>query len=234
MDFSGEYRVPAPRERVWEALNDPDILKVCIDGCEDMSWTSDDTLKAVVRAKVGPVSARFTGTLKITDQNPPSSYVLTGQGQGGAAGFAKGSARVDLAEEGAETLLSYTASTQVGGKLASVGQRLVQGVANKTAEQFFERFTQRLQVALLAEAQGMDIGQAEADAFEVRPVELPAEFLASTSGAEAAGGSGTPAKDEASEVPGRPLIPLASAQTLIIPAGFGLFVIVLGLVFLTG
>lgn len=229
MDFSGEYRVPAPRDRVWEALNDPAILKVCIDGCEAMDWTSDDTLKATVRAKVGPVSARFTGTLTISEQDPPRSYVLTGQGQGGAAGFAKGSARVDLAEEGAETVLSYTAKTQVGGKLASVGQRLVQGVANKTAEQFFERFTQRLQVALSAEAQGLDVGEAEAAAFEVRPVQLPEEYLAATEQL-----AGEPGAESGPPAPDRPLYPLFSARTIILAGGFGLFVLVLGLIFLTG
>lgn len=231
MDFSGEYRVPAPRQRVWEALNDPAILKVCIDGCETLDWSGDNELTAVVRAKVGPVSARFTGKLALSELNPPQSYVLSGQGQGGAAGFAKGSAKVDLEEDGAETILRYEAHSQVGGKLASVGQRLVQGVANKTADQFFARFTQRLQVALMAEEQGLDLEEAEAEAFEVRPVELPAEYLVEQKPA----GKAAPAPtEEWEQTPDRPIYPLTSARMIIIPAGFGLFVIVLGLIFLTG
>ncbi len=145
MDFSGAYRVPAPRDTVWEALNDPDVLKHCIDGCESFERLTECTFQAQVKAKVGPVSARFVTTVTLSDMDPPSSYVITGQGQGGAAGFAKGSARVTLAEAGPDaTNLTYESQATVGGKLASVGGRLIKGVAEKTAEDFFRRFTERL------------------------------------------------------------------------------------------
>lgn len=145
MDFSGAYRVPAPRDTVWEALNDPDVLKHCIDGCESFERLTECTFQAQVKAKVGPVSARFVTTVTLSDMDPPSSYLITGQGQGGAAGFAKGSARVTLAEAGPDaTDLTYESQATVGGKLASVGGRLIKGVAEKTAEDFFRRFTERL------------------------------------------------------------------------------------------
>jgi carbon monoxide dehydrogenase subunit G len=148
MDFSGEYTIPADRETVWRGLNDADILKQCIDGCESLEWTGENELKAKVKTKVGPVSARFSGTVTLSEMQPPESYVITGQGQGGAAGFVKGSARVTLTEpEPGSTLLRYQSEAQVGGKLASVGGRLVKGVADKTADDFFRTFSELLAAA---------------------------------------------------------------------------------------
>jgi len=145
MDFSGEYRIPAPRPAVWEALNDPEILKQCIDGCESLDRVSDTELTAKLKAKVGPVSAKFKGTVTLSDMNPPERYVISGQGQGGAAGFVKGSATVTLAEDGADaTVLTYASQATVGGKLASVGGRLVKGVASKTADDFFRKFSEQV------------------------------------------------------------------------------------------
>jgi carbon monoxide dehydrogenase subunit G len=141
MDFTGDFRVPAPIGRVWDGINDPEILKQCIDGCEDLTKTSDTEFAGKVKVKVGPVSARFAGTVTMEEVNAPTSCVLAVKGQGGVAGFAKGTAKVTLVAEGAETLLSYEAKAEVGGKLASVGARLVRGVADKTANDFFARFS---------------------------------------------------------------------------------------------
>jgi carbon monoxide dehydrogenase subunit G len=141
MDMTGEYRIPAPRQRVWEALNDPEILKAAIPGCEELVQKSPTELEAKVRAKVGPVSARFGGTVTLGDLNPPESYTISGQGSGGAAGFAKGGASVRLTEDGDATVLRYEAKAEVGGKLAQIGSRLIQGTARKMADEFFGNFS---------------------------------------------------------------------------------------------
>ncbi len=141
MDMTGEYRIPAPRQRVWEALNDPDTLKAAIPGCEELNKLSDNELEARVKAKVGPVSATFTGKVTLNDLNPPESYRIAGEGKGGAAGYAKGGAEVNLAEDGADTILRYTAKADVGGKLAQIGSRLIQGTAKKMADDFFGKFS---------------------------------------------------------------------------------------------
>lgn len=144
MDLTGEYRIPAPIERVWAALNDPETLQACIPGCKDLVRGSDTEFIATVAAKVGPVSATFKGSVILSDLDPPRAYTIAGQGQGGAAGFAKGSARVTLSPEGGETILRYEAKADIGGKLASVGSRLIQGVAKKNADDFFGAFAERL------------------------------------------------------------------------------------------
>lgn len=144
MEMSGEYRIPAPRQKVWEALNDPDMLKRAIPGCESIEKVSDTELAATVTAKVGPVKAKFNGVVTLEDLNPPESYTIRGEGKGGAAGFAKGSSRVHLKEEGEETVLTYNASADVGGKLAQLGSRLIQGTARKYADEFFGNFSRNL------------------------------------------------------------------------------------------
>ena len=144
MEMTGEYRIPAPRETVWAALNDPAVLQACIPGCESLERGTENEFKATVRAKVGPVSARFSGKVTLSDFDPPKSYRISGEGQGGAAGFAKGGAVVNLEEEGAGTILRYTADAQVGGKLAQIGSRLIDGAAAKIADDFFARFSERL------------------------------------------------------------------------------------------
>lgn len=144
MEFSGEYRIPARQQQVWDALNDPAVLQACIAGCKQLEKISDTEFTAIVAAKVGPVSATFRGSVCLSDLDPPRSYTLTGQGQGGAAGFAKMSARVALREEQNDTVLTYTASAEIGGKLASVGSRLVQTVAKKNADDFFSAFARHL------------------------------------------------------------------------------------------
>jgi carbon monoxide dehydrogenase subunit G len=140
MDMTGEYRIAAPRERVWAALNDPEVLRQAIPGCEELTKLSDTELEATARAKVGPVSARFKGKVVLSNLNPPESYTLSGEGTGGAAGFAKGEATVTLEPDGNTTRLRYVVKASVGGKLAQVGQRLIDGAARKMADDFFERF----------------------------------------------------------------------------------------------
>ncbi|MBN35515.1 MAG: carbon monoxide dehydrogenase [Rhodospirillaceae bacterium] len=140
MDLSGEHRINAPRETVWQALNDPEILKQCISGCQELDKESDTALTAKVKTKIGPVSATFKGKVSLTDLDPPKGYTISGEGQGGVAGFAKGGARVTLEEDGSATVLRYVADGQVGGKLAQVGARLVEGSARKVADDFFKTF----------------------------------------------------------------------------------------------
>src|SRR6185369_13644755 len=140
MDMTGEFHIPAPRDTVWKALNDPEILKRSIAGCEELEKTSDTEFTAKVTAKVGPVKARFTGKVTLSDLDPPNGYKITGEGQGGAAGFAKGSAEVHLEPEGDGTLLKYVVHAAIGGKLAQIGARLIDGAANKMAGEFFSSF----------------------------------------------------------------------------------------------
>lgn len=142
LEMSGSYDLPVPREQVWAALNDPEMLKRCIPGCEELEQLSPTELKAVVVAKVGPVKAKFKGKVTLEDLSAPVSYRIVGEGDGGIAGFAKGGARVELTEHDGGTTLVYTAEAQIGGKLAQLGQRLVAGTAKKTADEFFKNFAQ--------------------------------------------------------------------------------------------
>jgi len=140
MDMTGERRIAAPRQTVWEALNDPAALKASIPGCESLEKTSDTDMKATASVKIGPISARFTGKVQLLDLDPPSSYRIEGEGQGGVAGFAKGGAVVRLADDGDGTLLSYEVKAQVGGKIAQLGARLIDATAKQMADAFFTRF----------------------------------------------------------------------------------------------
>jgi len=144
MEFSGEYRIPARQQQVWDALNDPAVLQACIVGCKQLEKLSDTEMFATVVATVGPISATFKGNVVLSDLDPPNGYTLTGQGQGGAAGFAKMAAKVALSEDQNETVLKYVANAEIGGKLASVGSRLVQTVAKKNADDFFAAFARQL------------------------------------------------------------------------------------------
>lgn len=145
MDIAGEYRIAAPREVVWAALNDPEVLKRSIPGCKELEQRSPTDLAAKVTLKIGPISATFNGAVTLEDLNPPESYTIVGQGQGGAAGFAKGRAAVVLTEIDAETTkLAYTAKAEVGGKLATLGGRLIQATSRKLADEFFTAFVKEL------------------------------------------------------------------------------------------
>ena len=144
MEMSGSRTVPADIETTWRALNDPEVLKACIAGCESVERVSDNEYRLAMTARVGPVSARFTGRIVLADIVAPTSYTLSFEGQGGAAGFAKGEARVALADNNPGTRIDYQAKAQVGGKLAQIGSRLVDGAAAKVADDFFARFADRL------------------------------------------------------------------------------------------
>lgn len=144
MQMTGQYRIEAPREDVWKALNDVEVLRACIPGVEEIEKTSDTAFSAKVRAKVGPVSARFAGDVTLSDLDPPNGYTIRGEGKGGAAGFAKGGAKVRLTDDGGATLLNYDVDAQVGGKLAQIGSRLIDGTAKKMADDFFKRFAEQV------------------------------------------------------------------------------------------
>lgn len=140
MEQSGEYRIAAGLEEVWAGLNDPEVLALCIDGCQSMQKVSDEQFLASVKARVGPVSATFAAELNLLDVNPPSSYTIQANVKGGAAGFGKGTAEVALTEDAGSTLLSYQVKASVGGKLAQIGSRLIDGTARKMADDFFAAF----------------------------------------------------------------------------------------------
>jgi carbon monoxide dehydrogenase subunit G len=140
MNLTGEHRIEASRQAVWAALNDPEILKQAIPGCEQLEKTSDNEFTATVKAKVGPVSAKFTGVVRLSDLDPPNGYTIAGEGKGGAAGFAKGGAKVRLSDDNGATMLHYDVEAQVGGKLAQIGSRLIDGTARKLAGEFFDNF----------------------------------------------------------------------------------------------
>lgn len=142
MEMTGEYTIAAPRQVVWDALNDPEILKQSIPGCTEMIKTADDAFEAKVSFKIGPVRAKFGGKVKLSEVDPPNGYTISGEGQGGAAGFAKGGATVRLSDDGDGTLLSYTVNAAVGGKLAQIGSRLIDATAKKMARDFFARFAE--------------------------------------------------------------------------------------------
>ena len=147
MEMQGSRQLGVTQQQAWDALNDPEVLKACIPGCDRVEATGDNQYAIGMAVKIGPVSARFNGKILLADVLPPSSYTLNFEGQGGAAGFGKGNAKVDLspAIEGSGCELSYTAQAQVGGKIAQVGQRLVDGVAKSMAEDFFKRFEAEMQ-----------------------------------------------------------------------------------------
>jgi carbon monoxide dehydrogenase subunit G len=144
MEMSGEERIPASQADTWAALNDPEMLKACVPGCESIERVRDDEFQVLMVARVGPVSAKFKGKLMLSDLNPPNSYALAFEGQGGAAGFGKGSAQVQLSPEGEGTLLRYQVKASVGGKLAQIGSRLVDAAARKISQDFFAAFNEKV------------------------------------------------------------------------------------------
>ena len=147
MELNGAFTLAASPDKVWIALNDPEVLQRCIPGCESLTQIGEDELEAKMSAKIGPVKARFETVLTLSDIDPPNAYTLSGQGKGGAAGFAKGSARIELASVEDGTELTYVVEMQVGGKLAQVGSRLVSGAARKIADQFFTAFNEEMAAA---------------------------------------------------------------------------------------
>lgn len=142
MEMNGSQRIEASREQVYAALNDVDVLRQCIPGCESIEKTSETEMNAKVTLRVGPVKASFTGKVTLSDLDPPNGYMISGEGSGGMAGFAKGGAKVDLVPDGDATLLNYTVSAEIGGKIAQLGSRLIDGTAKKLAGDFFAKFSE--------------------------------------------------------------------------------------------
>lgn len=142
MEMNGSERIRASRETVWNALNDPEILKQCIPGCQSLEKTGENEMTATVKLKIGIVSATFNGEVRLTDIDAPNGYKISGEGKGGVAGFAKGGADVSLVEDGEETVLNYVCAAQVGGKIAQMGARLIDSTARKLAGQFFAKFNE--------------------------------------------------------------------------------------------
>ena len=169
MKMTGQYRIEAAKEAVWTALNDVEVLRLCIPGVEEIEKTSDTSFTAKVRAKVGPVSARFAGAVTLSDLDPPNGYTISGEGKGGAAGFAKGGAKVRLEEDGSATVLNYDVDAQVGGKLAQIGSRLIDGTAKKMADDFFARFAETVGGAPEPEAVPEEPAHAAAQQEEAAP-----------------------------------------------------------------
>ena len=175
MEIKGEYKIAAPREKVFAALNDPAVLQACIPGCESLEKTSDTEMKAKVRMRIGPVSAAFSGKVTLSDLDPPNGYRISGEGQGGAAGFAKGGAVVALKEDGSDTVLTYNVDAQVGGKIAQVGARLIDGTAKKLADEFFSKFA--------AMVGGPPAAEAAAPAVSAETVQMSAPAAAAATAA---------------------------------------------------
>ena len=162
MEMVSEQRIPAPRDRVWAALNDTEILKAAMPGCESFDAVGENEYTAQLTAKVGPVKARFKFKVNLTEVDPPNGYTIVGEGQGGAAGFAKGSAKVALSEDGDGTLLAYAVKASVGGKLAQLGARLIDGTAKKMADEFFGNFIELVGGAEAEDSAGADVHGAAA------------------------------------------------------------------------
>ena len=162
MDMTGERRIPAPRQKVWDALNDPKVLQAAIPGCKSLEKVSDTDLRATAAIRIGPIAAQFTGKVQLLDLNPPTSYRIAGEGQGGVAGFANGGANVHLSDDGPFTLLQYEVKAQVGGKIAQLGARLIDATAKQMADQFFDRFSAEVAAPEEIAAEGPLVAAAQA------------------------------------------------------------------------
>jgi len=173
MEMNGERRLPAPRATVWQKLNDPDTLRVSIPGCRTLEAKEDQGFRATAAIKVGPISTVFTGDVHLRDVVPPESYRIEGSGNGGPAGVAKGSAAVNLADDGADTLLTYSVKAEVGGKLAQLGARLIDATAKQMADQFFDNFAKLVEAgAVAAPAPDVLPGSATAAAAPPPPARI--------------------------------------------------------------
>jgi len=186
MEMTGEQLIPVSQAEVWRGLNDPEILRSCIPGAETIEKVSDNEYKVTMVAAVGPVKAKFAGKMALSDINPPNSYSIAFEGSGGAAGFAKGGAQVSLSPEGSGTKLAYSAKATVGGKLAQIGSRLIDGVARKTADDFFVKFNQIM------------VAQSPAAAAAPAPA---ATVAAATPALSTAAHASAPVADEAGSAP---------------------------------
>jgi carbon monoxide dehydrogenase subunit G len=207
MEMKGEYRIALPQAVVWSALNDPEVLKASIPGCEELVRDGDNRFKGRVAAAVGPVRAKFSGEATLSEIDPPNGYTLTGTGSGGAAGLAKGGAKVMLRSDGAETVLTYEAQAQVAGKLAQIGSRLVDMAAKKMADEFFGNFARNLVPAVAPEPSATEapaVGAPESIEPEVAPP-MAVELAAAASGVPAAA-------DATSGLTGQPPRPISKLR----------------------
>ena len=170
MDMSGERRIDAPRQRVWDALNNPETLRTSIPGCETLEKLEDGSLKATASVKIGPISAKFAGKVQLLDLDPPNSYRIEGEGQGGVAGFAKGGAVVRLVADGNATILRYEVKAQVGGKIAQLGARLIDATAKQMADAFFDRFAATV---TSAEGEAVVLPEPKLDIAAMLPFGMP-------------------------------------------------------------
>ena len=205
MKMSGEFRVPTDRETVWRALNDPEVLKACLPGCQEIEKTSETEMTATLTIRVGPVKATFAGGVTFSDLDPPNGYTLTGQGQGGAAGFASGEARVRLVEDDGATVVQYECDAKVGGKLAQIGSRLIDSTAKKLAKQFFDSLAATL-------GGGDDAGDAaEAESGTTTP---EPEMAAAPAAPPAEEGGAAPEGNAAAEASPPPPAPAAQRSGL--------------------
>jgi uncharacterized protein len=172
MEMQGSVVIPAPRQAVWDALNDPEVLRRSIPGCQSINQTSPTEIDAIVKAKVGPVSATFQGKVTLSDLDPPNGYTISGEGKGGAAGFAKGGAKVHLTDEAGGTRLSYEVTATVGGKLAQIGSRLIDSTSKKLADEFFANFSRNVGGP---SAESAPVSAAPGEASTPTPTPKPAE-----------------------------------------------------------
>ena len=170
MEMTGEQLIPAPQQTVWSALNDPQILKECVPGCESIELVGDNEYRVLMTSRIGPVSAKFKGKLLLSDVQAPNSYSISFEGQGGAVGFAKGSAKVALSPDGGSTKLTYSAKANIGGKLAQIGSRLIDAAANMIARQFFEAFNEKVAARHAADPASKASSDGAEDEHHPKPV----------------------------------------------------------------
>ena len=217
MKMNGEFRVPTDRETVWRALNDPEVLKECLPGCQEIEKTSETEMSATLAIKVGPVKATFKGGVTLSDIDPPNGYTLSGQGQGGTAGFASGEAKVRLVEENGATLLQYECDAKVGGKLAQIGSRLIDSTAKKLAKQFFDSLAETLGGGEEPEAAAAEPAQeaAAAASAEPAPSPEPAAPPADTPAEDAPAADAGPALPPATQRKGLPTAAWAAAVVVV-------------------
>ena len=228
MKMNGEFRVPTDRETVWRALNDPEVLKECLPGCQEIEKTSDTEMSATLAIKVGPVKATFKGGVTFSDIDPPNGYTLSGQGQGGTAGFASGEAKVRLVEENGATVLQYECDAKVGGKLAQIGSRLIDSTAKKLAKQFFDSLAEKLGGGEEAEA-AAEPAQATAAAAPAEPAPSPEPAPASSEPEPSAPPADAPAEGATAPDAG-PALPPATHRKGLPTAAWAAAVVVVAVV----